>query len=89
MKSRALVIAQPIFTLIDTDVGVFSSFGVRQAEIWLFAVTLVDTIGPKRMTRSAAGTGRVLEGRALLIIINPRPGDPNGLLAIVEAKRTK
>lgn len=52
-----------------------------------FKVQTTVTKGRVRTTRSASGMARVQEGKRLLIIENPRDGQP-GLLVVVEAQRT-
>jgi hypothetical protein len=53
-----------------------------------FRIAITNVIGTKRLTRSAGGMARVQEAKALLIIENPRNGQP-GFLAVVDAHRVK
>ncbi len=51
-----------------------------------FRMTLVSVIGGRRITRGATGMARLQEGKALLVIVNPR-GAETGFLAVLQAKR--
>jgi len=53
-----------------------------------FKLAVTMTSGQVKTTRSASGSARVQEAKALLIIENPRAGQP-GLLTVVEAKRSR
>ncbi|HTQ12007.1 MAG TPA: hypothetical protein VMI31_18235 [Fimbriimonadaceae bacterium] len=52
-----------------------------------FKLSVSTRQGDSTVTRTAAGSARVQEAKALLIIENPRSGQP-GLLTVVEAKRS-
>jgi hypothetical protein len=51
-----------------------------------FKLAVTTVTGQQRITRSASGVARVQESKSLLIIQNPRAGQP-GFLAVVEARR--
>ena len=53
-----------------------------------FRIAVTTVTETKRIQRSASATARVLESKALLIIENPRNGQP-GFFTIIEAKRVK
>lgn len=53
-----------------------------------FKLAVSTTVGDKRITRSAKGMARVQEAKSLLMIENPRDGQP-GLLTVIEASRVK
>ncbi len=52
------------------------------------SLKLVTIVGTHRITRSATMTAKVIENRRLLIIEDPRSGEP-GLLAILSCRRVK
>lgn len=53
-----------------------------------FKLTLTNTVGTRRQTRSASGIARLQEAKALLIIVNPRDGQ-GGFMAVVHVARQK
>jgi hypothetical protein len=50
------------------------------------SVTVVE--GARKRTRSATAFARLQESKAMLVVINPRDGEP-GVLAIIEVRRVK
>ena len=53
-----------------------------------FKLSVSTVTGNRTTTRSASGISRVVEGKALLMITNPRDGQP-GMLVVVTANRVK
>jgi hypothetical protein len=53
-----------------------------------FKLSITTISGKHRTTRSATALARLQESKALLVIINPRDGEP-GILAVIEVRRVK
>jgi hypothetical protein len=52
-----------------------------------FRLSITTIVGKRKTSRSATAFARLQESKALLVIVNPREGEP-GILAIIEVRRS-